>query len=143
MSPNFAYLAGLIDGEGTLSLHQASNGRRTWKPVMVMGMCDQTALRLLVTWFPKSHLTFRLRKAPKRSFYLWSVTQKAEIYKILQRVFPYLQTKKPQAKLLLDFLTQYGENYNKRYGRAGTPRNILNAMAKFGTKIRKLNKRGV
>lgn len=142
MKPNFAYFAGLLDGEGTLSLHRARNGRRTWKPVMIIGMCDNSALQLLRLWFPKSHLTFYKRSAPRKSFYIWGITTKTELQRILIKTFPYLTTKRPQAKLLLKFLQKYGKNYN-RYGRTGTPAKVLGGMAKLGQQIRTLNKRGV
>src|ERR1039458_5847414 len=49
-----AYTAGLIDGEGCITLTRASNGRHTWKPLVTVGMTDKTGIDFLRSLFPGS-----------------------------------------------------------------------------------------
>ena len=99
-----AYLAGLIDGEGhvTLSRNVRPDGRPDYySPQLVIGMTDLDTIMWLHevvrgTWrWPHP-------KPGQKDVWGWQVTGMRAI-EVIRQVHPYLRTKRRQADLLLEF----------------------------------------
>lgn len=100
MSMNFAYVAGLIDGEGCI--HLDTSGRTTRARVSV-GMTEPALPILTELQNQWGGTIYQQRPATERwaAAYTWHVTgEKAA--RIIRDIQPYLILKKPQAALALD-----------------------------------------
>lgn len=99
-----AYIAGIIDGEGCISL---SKEKKTgyFIPSIFVGMCDSMCINILHMYTGLGSLSHR---APShwgnKHVYIWQVRNRLEIYLLLKAVHPYLITKRKQADVLLEFV---------------------------------------
>lgn len=140
---NRAYLAGLLDGEGYISILKTKKGNKaTWNnardyvyvPVIKVAMTD----RPIIEWLHQSFGgTFEIRKAQgnRKESYCWTARKK-QTADFLQLIHPYLRVKKPQATLLLQYRNVAGKAGHKLTEETWKKRDELY------TEIRKLNKRG-
>lgn len=121
MSEELAYLAGLIDGEGYISINRQTN-RATrrgvhYHPVVKLANTDFDMPRLFHERFGGVMDTRRYDAThPKWSDSLcWSVTTRNLVEPCLRQLLPYLRTKKRQAELALLFC----ERPNGKAGKGG------------------------
>jgi len=144
-----AYLAGVIDGEGCISLERNGNRRLngvTGLQAMVcvtntnealISYCLNIFRRIGVNPYIKSQAVGYGKKARCKTCY-WLTTQGlTKTKKVLEAVLPYLIAKRAQAELVLEFIKLRGDSQlakGKPYG-----------DAEYGilTRIRALNFRGV
>lgn len=101
-----AYIAGLIDGEGCISMSEVKTKRSVYiRATLHISMCD----RECIEWIKKTvgfgclnkHFTPRDRKAKWRpQYHLMFACQQANI--LLKEIYPYLKLKQKQAKLLME-----------------------------------------
>lgn len=107
-----AYLAGIIDGEGCLSIRKTKNKSKAvggytdyYKSWMEVGMCHKPVIDFLYKHFGGRCHMYHQKPSGfhvyKPVFY-WVVVGK-NIRPILERVLPYLIEKKEQAEYLLLF----------------------------------------
>lgn len=131
-----AYLAGLIDGEGTITLTRRNSGQLPQPQVSIAN----NNLELLI-WVKKvigsgSISTKKPKSSSHNIAYAWQVATAGPCLRLLDEIRPYLVVKKQQADLLL---TRY---------KAVTPRNGRYTQTELDGKmqlvevIRALNKRG-
>ena len=132
-----AYLAGLIDGEGSVTLS------RTHKNEMPSPQLTITNTNLsLLEWVRRvsgcGKIIHRSRRRPNHKLvYMWCVGKTDKCLDALQTVWPYLRIKRRQARLLL---TRY---------KAMTPRNgkytavVLRKKLQLVADIRALNRRSI
>lgn len=146
-----AYAAGLIDGEGCITMNKYWDSRynscshRYWV-IVIVAMSDEMPLRLLWKRWGGS-LTQRKRKNKKwKQMWVWQINcQKA--YRFLEDILPYLIVKKPQAELALQFRDAIKDEKRiptglKNGGTKIAPENITKREA-FYQKMRVLNIRGL
>lgn len=124
-----AYLAGIIDGEGYVSLLKCKKGsKKYWSssreyiyiPVIKIAMVEKQFIYNLYISYGG---TFETRKAHgnARESYCWTV-RKSMVINILQSVYPYLKIKRKQSELIFKFKNLNNgagnpindENWNKR-----------------------------
>lgn len=126
-----AWLAGLIDGDGTISIFQIQSKRKKqYKHTFFQGRISisnskKELLNQIVKLFPQ----FRLYCRPHQSIGVIQVTSKPLLKKTLLQVLPYLTIKRQQACLLLQYC-----DYNVM------KRNQIKALC---NEIQKLNQTGI
>src|SRR5437867_26464 len=98
-----AYIAGLIDGEGSVGLYSTHRRRE----VFVMLTVTNTH-RLTMEWLSRmmgmSPLIRRFdKRQSRRRDYYYVAPRGKRVHAVLIRIFPYLRIKSAQAKLCIDF----------------------------------------
>ena len=111
---DLAYLAGLIDGEGSITLFTTSNPKAFKIPCLSVTSTDRYLLEPLLVFGGSIQTKGRNRPAGHRQAYDYRVKGLAAVEAIRQ-LFPYLRhfTKRSRAQLILDFY----EVLTKRNGR--------------------------
>jgi hypothetical protein len=128
-----AYLAGIIDGEGTVTL---TRQRRNETPVPTVSVANNNLelLKRIRRWLGGSIILKKKRKAHHNESYAWMIRHDKAL-RLLKDVQPYLIVKRPQAGLII-------RKYKSVTHRAGrhTPE-LSEKKMRLVAEIRKLNKR--
>lgn len=137
----WAYIAGLIDGEGTVSLFKSDPKHNrgshtlqisivnTYKPVL-----DWVKLHL------GGYITTRSRKNVKwRTAYQWKLYHR-QASGALRRMLPYLIIKKRQARLAIRFSKRLSRG--RFLGNVGLPKYEIRIRESIADEIRLTNRRG-
>lgn len=136
-----SYLAGIIDGEGTIRIGatKPSTKHPNWNIVYYasigLGMSDKRVIELFAKKFGA-----KLRKecVPNRKIiYRWGTCGNKAVPKILKKLLPYLIVKKKQAELVIKFCEERkttGFRRNKKL-----PISELRRRQELYFKIKKLN----
>lgn len=111
----YAYLAGIIDGEGTIRIGKAGNFKnnpnyqsRHYASIS-LGMVNKEVLEL---FHKKFGAKVRLERVPsKRNMWRWGTSGNKIVPKILKKLLPYLIVKHKQAELVLMFCNQYADEH--------------------------------
>lgn len=99
----YAYLAGIIDGEGCVSIRKCPQGKNIYfKPMVEVGMADRQPIELLCSSFSNNSVWFEVPKneGKWRPVHKWRVTG-SNVIPVLKKTLPYLLVKKKQALLCL------------------------------------------
>lgn len=110
---NWSYLAGIIDGEGTISLYSTIDNRTN-------GVCyglhiqianvNETLMKWLVKFFGgRYQIRWQIGKQGRHFCYHWAVTGSKNRETVLLGVLPYLIIKREQALLALEFVRMKDE----------------------------------
>lgn len=110
---NWSYLAGILDGEGTIYIGQMSDKRRTFLKVVVTNT-DLNLMKWLITNFGGAYRGEQ--RGNYRLIYRWQPKGKKNREKLLLGVLPYLIIKREQALLALEFDRMNCSNPEKRDG---------------------------
>lgn len=107
----YAYLAGIIDGEGSITIRKVTSKKTLaltkrkspwYHPAVSLGMMWEGIPALLYDTFGGSCYTER---APShRTLYRWALMGNKQIVPVLKALLPYLRVKQEQALMLLEFL---------------------------------------
>ena len=142
---DLSYIAGIIDGEGTIGLHRNHFGpkERYRTPSYMLRIRVKMTDELIVRWL-HSICGGRFYYSKKqigncKSVFEWSIVGKAA-NKLLLELLPYLKLKKPQAEIGIEF----AKTINKTTGFQGIllPE-VVKIREDLRTRIVKLNHRGV
>ena len=141
-----AYLAGLIDGEGSIFVQRVktynfikmSKSGYHYRSGLQIRMTD----RATVAWAKSvtgcgNVLDCKPPKGNRRPAFRWSLWSK-QASTLLLILLPYLKLKKPNAENLIKFQSRMGIA-----GRAGTPKSEMARREKLRQISLKLNKRGL
>ena len=140
-----AWVAGLVDGEGSLALKRQIRkdvyitNYQVW---VTVGMSERPENRGALEWLHKHYggsLGVQKRKgaeAHRRDKIAWTVVSQDGL-RFLKDVQPYLRIKKEQARLLIDFQ----ENWKSRFGMKRDPVKKLKHEW-FFYQLRELNTKG-
>lgn len=131
-----AYLAGLVDGDGSINIyHDKLNSKKSpcYIPRVSVGMTSEALIRSLHNKFGG---TFHIQDFNRwKRMYYWQVAN-AGAKKFLERIKPHLVVKKRQAKLALKLIAS-------KAGRTAAVSTKLNRKrAGWHEACRVLNKRG-
>lgn len=113
----YAYLAGIIDGEGCLTIGAGRKGNVTnYNAVVVVASTSEKLIKWLQTHFGGNYYKSGRANEKWKQAYIWRFLRKADIEKLLLAILPYLIIKREQAIALLEFvrLPRYMENPEKR-----------------------------
>lgn len=92
-----AYLAALIDGEGSITINQRT-------PTLAVAMCDPQAVRWLSESFSRP-VEYRPPSSKRESRSSFSVRfYGQQVASVLRSIMPYLKVKTYQAELVLEWL---------------------------------------
>jgi hypothetical protein len=121
---DWAYLAALIDGEGSFSAHKHPDGRGDRIRVSI-GQKDGEFLRAIAARFPELG-SVKTRGTPSKCgnyMSYWSISRKGDLKWFLPHVIPYLVLKREQAEATLQWVNSLGEHgHDKPFGEEGEPR---------------------
>jgi hypothetical protein len=107
---DLAYLAGLMDGEGSIMHMVRGRGHPIW--VVKIAMTD----RPVIEWLHKFGGSFTVEPVSQRyknhlDMYRWWMTRRSDVRAILQAMLPYLQVKRDKAVEALDDLATYTDDH--------------------------------
>ena len=128
-----AYLAGIVDGEGTVTLMK-HHKNETPTPYVSVANNNLGLLQWIKNRIGGTICTKKKRLPHHNDSYAWSARQDRAI-RLLNDIKSYLIIKKPQA----DLITEQYKSVTHRSGKY-TPE-MLNKKMKLVAKIRKLNQR--
>jgi hypothetical protein len=102
----YSYLAGIIDGEGTIRIgfsNKDSRGNPTkfYYASISVGMTDYKVIKLLADTFGSNVREERV--LGRKLMYRWGTSGNKIVPKILEKIIPYLIVKKRQAELVMEF----------------------------------------
>jgi len=144
---DYAYLAGIIDGEGTVTIHRNAAKKKgriyVWyQPQLTISNTDTSMLRSLQVRFG-GHIVKANAPANKhwRQAYLLFF-RRNEILTLLPKVIPYLTAKRQKAELMLEYMNTRTRGVNTGAdGRfVGIP--LTDRQKQIIAEIRKNNRRG-
>lgn len=98
----YAYLAGIIDGEGTIRIGYGKTGTKYYAAIGV-GMSSKPIVELLRNTFTPSGTIWIERVPSRKIMYRWGTSGNKVIPSILDKILPYLIEKREQAILLKQF----------------------------------------
>lgn len=142
-----AYIAGLIDGEGCISISRVktptklprSMTRQTYyyRPAVIMVNTERTMLDYVATAYGGK--VTRIKKAERfsKDVYQWVITGK-NMRRLLKDVLPYLLTKRKQARLILNFPIFPPSGYGSRRSEK-----MLRRQASMYDRLKELHGMGV
>ena len=134
---DLAYLAGIIDGEGCITIKVQKKPRQNRLTYEVQIMVANTNLKLM-DWlkerFDGNYYTINKKSQRHKTGYLWHFHK--NIKEVLEGVLPYLVFKTEQAEIALKLLELKSKNFYSR------DLSIVNDYEDLKQKIHVLNKRG-
>jgi hypothetical protein len=109
---DLAYIAGIVDGEGYLGLNKIRELRRSnittsYCPHLKIAMTDSQAVEFIKECFGGTIFVRKSIANGKRNKdqYVWQITNKLAIKKILVLLLPYLKVKRDTAVVILDYIS--------------------------------------
>jgi hypothetical protein len=90
-----AYLAGLIDGEGSIMFLN-----KHW--CVKIGMTDEPVIRWLADF--GGLFSIEKRPPPRKTPYYWSVHRRHDVLHLLRALLPYLRVKRAKAQQVLELM---------------------------------------
>jgi hypothetical protein len=130
----WAYLAGIIDGEGTIGIVAPYKGARGGRVELSVANTSPVLIEWLrATGYGRVHPKQRA-KAWHKDAWAWNV-RGHQIEEVLSGVIPYLVIKAPHARLALQFLETV-------HSTSRLPDNVIALRAQMQTKMRDLNQKG-
>ncbi len=141
------YLAGLIDGEGYVSIKSIDRWkRRFYAPVVKMALTEKTGYLLFeIKELLGGHVYKRTSKNDKHndSFY-WDVHTWKQAEKVIDYIRPYLILKRKQADLVWELIKTKQKLLQKEKGNefAKIPLQVLQKRQRLYNLVKELNQRG-
>lgn len=103
-----AYLAGIIDGEGTVGLYQGF--RKSGRPYKIVLVSVSNTDETLMAWLVSIGGGFvardksKSRKPHWKPSFTWAVQAHVDVLGLLKQTLPYLVIKKSRAEMIIDYL---------------------------------------
>ena len=135
-----AYIAGIVDGEGTIGIKRQSNGKSYNGYICVVNTCKELLINLLDRYDrgSVSDCTSRLQMG-NRVCWRWEVAG-SHVVVVLKELLPFLFIKKEQAELVIDYyekLSRFRASRNNPI-----PQWVLDERARYKVRIHQLNSPG-
>ena len=137
----WAYIAGIIDGEGSIRINKAMkpyNGMKnpSYNAQINIGMVNKEIPDLLKETFNGQGNVREERVSGMRSIWRYSLTGRSKMIAVLNNLLPYLIIKKEHAKTVIDFCKNWETPRVRQYGI--DPQELQRREDAF-QKMRKLN----
>jgi hypothetical protein len=106
-----AYLAGLIDGEGCVTIlkHQGKNNRSpVYRAMLVVAMTSKETIEAIHTFTSVGTIHYEERNNKKEtncSVYRWQISVSTDLRGVLQAILPYLILKRGEVETVLEYLS--------------------------------------
>jgi len=142
-----AYIAGLIDGEGSLEIQKKD---RKYQTRIRVCMTDETLIRWLHESFD-GYFSKRVFKDNCRTAYVWDIHNNKLVKPFIEKIYPYLRLKKKHAEVIKRFLKTFNNNSFKKVKNKSDYHNghhhelkdeIIEKRDNFYYQMKELNKRG-
>lgn len=132
----WAWFAGFVDGEGTITLNVSGSRWKSYVPMFVVANTRREILEDIAARLGVAHIGHVVNSGKMRDGYKL-VLYSATAIEVVRRLRPYLRLKQAQADILLSFPIP-------PRGRPGSPvpPEVREVQARACAEIRKLNKRG-
>jgi hypothetical protein len=141
-----AYLAGIIDGEGTIGIVRFTSKQKLASGEVKSYTRTEARLTIyncnvaMMDWLER-HLGGKRRLVPRskenwKPNYSWE-THSVKASRLLKAVYPYLVAKAEQADLVMRY-----QSTKKRVGRKGTPQETISGREEMISRLHVLNRRG-
>ena len=133
------YLAGIIDGEGTISIFENKVKGQTWNvrhnAAIGLGLTDRPVVQMFADRFGGN---VREERVPNRKLmYRWYAVGNKRAPEVIKHFLPYLHIKKRQAEIVMEFIKGY-KNTLKGKTKA-IPKEELLRRQDFRRQIKELN----
>lgn len=105
-----AYIAGIIDGEGTVTLSKSKHGKRpfvTYQIIVRVGSIDKELLLFLRRSTGKGTIRLSKKTITGKDFFEWNILTKQAVG-FLDEILPYLRMKRMHALQLLKYYKELG-----------------------------------
>lgn len=135
-----AWLAGLIDGEGSISMSLGSKNKVSLTPSLVVAMTTPSVLREIVriTGFGKVSRGYQ-NGFGRKPIYRWGIVSR-QAASVLRKLIPFLRLKRKQALLVLKVMdSRQGDNHGTKYGRGGLPSHVHTQRTRWHEQMKRLN----
>jgi len=143
-----AWLAGLWDGEGTITVYHSlrRKGTSRYHPGLVLANCDENiiseAVKILDEIGVKMFLTkVKMKSERHKDAFLLTTRKLSPVKKLCETLLPYLIGKKAQAELTLRFVNSRLATF-ERLGRWNQGSEYTEEEVSLCEQLKKLNKRG-
>ncbi len=103
-----AYVAGLVDGEGTIRVQMHNSGN--YQPSLSVTMTDKATIRWLQETVGRGSFYILSKKEPYLDAYKFGVYATSDVATLLRQLIPYLITKRAEAIKVLEFCDYKLEN---------------------------------
>ena len=92
---NIAWVAGLFEGEGCISVNKPANENRTYQHVQLrITSTDKDVLDGVVSILGGNISNPRMADKSTKPFWQWCISSKPEVYKTLLLLYPYLSSRR-------------------------------------------------
>lgn len=140
------YIAGILDGEGGISLKRnISGGRRCFTTLIQVTSTNEDMLcflkRKLGGGIYKHSWKYSIEHNLKKSW-VWHLRQYREVEKLLKHVLPLLIIKKKQALLVLKYIKLHWFGEFNAHNTTRYPKQLMKKELKIFLKLWKINSRG-
>lgn len=144
-----AYMAGIMDGEGTFYIGNYSgnrkNGDKHFQTVIAVASTDSCLIDWLMHIFggtPTKYTPNQMAKNCRKQVYRWQATSNRLLH-ICEEILPYLVIKKRQCEIMIEIRNTYNDLHNIK-GRQhvqNLPKGILELRQKLMDELRLLHTR--
>jgi LAGLIDADG endonuclease len=136
-----AYLAGFIDGEGSISIFSSSSKSKgkiypRLRLILSAYNTNEAVLQWIKSRFGGTVIRVKRSRRQHKQCYAWN-TGWQNASSVLQAAMPFLRVKKPQAELFIACA-----NTSKKWGLPGVPKNVVAFRESLAAKISILNLKG-
>lgn len=137
------YVAGIVDGEGYVSvIHRPKRRRGEVQVVVMVSMTFEQIPRMLQAQFGGClYVQSRVRRPNHKTQYCWAIRSK-QAAAFVKQILPYLIVKKRQAEIVIE-LDNIMLNKYKTPGRRGLPLELVERRVALAEEAKVLNSRGV
>jgi hypothetical protein len=133
-----AYMAGIVDGEGCVTLSKSSC--RHWvgyRPVITIETTSKELQDWLISVFGQGHVARNAHTGNHKDRYLWCLSGQEDIANVLLQIQPYIVIKKKQVSMMLSVLNWCKKNKSHSY-----VQDNIHVFRAFRERFRVLNYRG-
>lgn len=111
---DYAYLAGIIDGEGSIIIRTVYHNKTSvyLVPSLIISNTDMNLMNYIRERFPLKTRSLTKDKRKHKIVYQAVITCKKTLKPFLEKIYPFLIVKKKQAELLLNFMESRGDKWN-------------------------------
>ena len=144
-----AYMAGIMDGEGTFYIGNYSgnrkNGDKHFQTVIAVATTDKSLMDWLVDVFGGSFRSYtpkQMAKNSRKQVYRWQATSHRLLH-ICEIILPYLVIKKRQAEIMIEIRKTFNDEHNIK-GRQhvqNLPKGILEIRQQLMNELKLLHTR--
>lgn len=109
-STDLAWAAGIVDGEGYVGISRRKHPNTTdYYPRLRVTMTHKSTVERLLGMFVNTQVRLYQdkRNTPRKLQYVWDLRSRV-VKEVLKQLYPYLFTKKEQAKYILEFSERCG-----------------------------------